>query len=76
MWDLLVWVGAPVLLFLMTRGKAFRPQQLRCGRCGRTRSAASAGILRLGAYPPQKEIRAFCTGCGETVRVFLEPIPD
>lgn len=37
--------------------------QLRCTKCGRTRDAADAGIVRIGAWSWKKYILGWCSRC-------------
>ena len=43
--------------------------QLRCTRCGRTRDASEAGLVRLGAFSIRKYTLGYCSGCGERLRL-------
>ena len=43
--------------------------QLRCTRCGRTRDASEAGLVRLGAASVGKYTLGYCSGCGERLRL-------
>ena len=51
------------------RGGRSGPRQLRCTRCGRTRGAGEAGLVRLGGFSIARYTLGYCAGCGERLRV-------
>src|SRR5687768_4721596 len=42
---------------------------LRCTRCGQTRGATEAGLVRIGAMSVGKYTLGYCSACGERLRV-------
>jgi hypothetical protein len=49
--------------------------QIRCPRCGLSRLALDAGIVRL-APPKRKRTLAWCSGCHWLRFAVIEPMPE
>ena len=47
--------------------------QLRCTSCGKTRDAADAGAVRVGAWSIVKRTLGWCRDCGGLRIVAVEP---
>ncbi len=50
--------------------------QLRCTRCGRTRDAGEAGLVRYKAASASKRTLGFCRGCRGFRWLAVERVPD
>ena len=46
--------------------------QFRCTKCGRTRDAAEAGVVRIGAASVGKRVLGYCSGCHRFRLIALE----
>ncbi len=50
--------------------------QIRCTRCGRTRDAASVGVIRLGARSYKKFTLGWCSNCRWLRFLAIERSPE
>lgn len=50
--------------------------QIRCTSCGRTREAAAAGIVRVGAWSRGKRTLGWCRQCRWFRLLAVERVPE
>jgi len=58
---------------ILRRTGGYAPDwQFRCSKCNRTRDAAEAGVVRIGAASVGKRVLGYCSGCHQFRLIRLE----